>query len=376
MNCYKYDKNIEMRMEMNLFDENNNDREKKLNKMKNIKENKIRNPNLSINIQNGDKSSSNIIKHEKKEKIFGLKNIGLTCYMNSFLQILFHCPQFMEEIEKYSVNSFKNSILYNFKRIIKNPERLNLEKFKSSLNKIEKDYSEFIQNDSQKFGIDLIDAIISEIKNEKYLTTESQTDSDNSNIIDPKKMYQIYIKQYQYDFIPLEKMLTMNQYYIQEKNNKKKIIFENSISVDLLFPEKKHYFHSIPKYNLKQLLDLKYKIKKTIKICKCPDILIITIDRAVLEKKNTYHPEELEYTEILELKEYTDKDIIKYDKCQYRLFGVNKKEGYYMNSGHYYCEIKINNIWYRFNDLNVTNDINFENKSSEVVGLFYVKNKN
>ncbi len=85
-----------MRMEMNLFDENNNDREKKLNKMKNINENKIRNPNLSINIQNGNKSSSNIIKHEKKEKIFGLKNIGLTCYMNSFLQILFHCHQFME----------------------------------------------------------------------------------------------------------------------------------------------------------------------------------------------------------------------------------------------------------------------------------------
>ena len=141
-------------------------------------------------------------------------------------------------IEIFTIcNNSEKIILYNFKQIIKNPEIIeNLYNFKSSLDKISSDYSKVMQNDSQKFGIDLIDAIISEIKNDKYSTTESQLDSDSNSIINPKLNYQYYLEKYQYDLIALEKIFTVNEYYIEEKNNKKKINFEHFLYINLFFP--------------------------------------------------------------------------------------------------------------------------------------------
>ena len=373
MSCCNYD-NKEILMELDLTNEKHNNREKIMNEIKKNENNEERNFNLSSNIYN-NKYLSNLNQHENNEKIFGLENIGLTCYMNSFLQILFHCPKFMDEIEKHICNNSEKIILYNFKQIIKNPEIIeNLYNFKSSLDKISSDYSKVMQNDSQKFGIDLIDAIISEIKNDKYSTTESQLDSDSNSIINPKLNYQYYLEKYQYDLIALEKIFTVNEYYIEEKNNKKKINFEHFLYINLFFPTN-DYHHLLQKFTLKELLDLKYKNKKkrNRKICNFPDILIITINRAVIEKNTKYYTEVLEFPECLELKEYADKDITKYKNCNYILFGVNKKEGYSINSGHYFSEVKINNIWYKFNDSKVTTNIYFDNVSSEVVGLFYEK---
>lgn len=44
----------------------------------------------------------NKIKNENdfEYKTVGFPNIGNSCYMNSFLQILLHCPNFLKELKK------------------------------------------------------------------------------------------------------------------------------------------------------------------------------------------------------------------------------------------------------------------------------------
>ena len=371
--CCNYNNYTDKYMELNFNSHNNQN---------NNRENKIKNNNINKKINNKNINNLSIdinLKKDNNKEIFGLINIGSTCYMNSFLQILFHCDIFLNEIKKFENNNYNKVILKNFIKLIKNPySKKNLYEFKSSLKNISIDYSKYIQNDSQKFGIDLINELISEIKNEKYFTIESEKDTNNTTIIDPKKNYEYFLEKYQNNLINLEKMFIINEYRIYEKNYKKKIEFENFININLYFPEKNKNNYFIQKYNLKELLDFKYKNNnkyKVIKICNFPEILIISINRAVIEKTIKYYSINLEYPEILKLGDYADKNITESEKIEYSLFGVNKKIGFTENYGHYYCEIKIKNIWYKLDDLNVTSSIDFNNISDEVVGLFYVKNK-
>lgn len=39
---------------------------------------------------------------------YGFDNIGNTCYMNSFLQILFHTPNFLIELKKIKKKAIRN----------------------------------------------------------------------------------------------------------------------------------------------------------------------------------------------------------------------------------------------------------------------------
>lgn len=343
-------------------------------------ENKFKNKNdgNKLSIETSEKKLlSSFLEKEKEESIFGLKNIGLTCYMNSFLQLLFHCPKFLTELKKFEYEAVYKDIIRKLINIAKNPENeSNLYIFKNSLKNIAKKYSEFTQNDSQIFGIDLINGIIAEIKNEKsYCTTESINETNHSSEINPQEEYKYFLAKYQNDLISLEKIFLINEYRIYTKNYNNEIRFDSSLNINLTIPNKDIELFNHKKFSLKELLDYKYKTVKNncikIRICNFPDILIITIIRTILGEKNNLSY--IEYPETLELKDYADNDISNSTKSEYILFGVNKKEGYHRESGHYFCEIKINNIWYKFNDSFVTPNIHFSNISDQVVGLFYAK---
>lgn len=311
--------------------------------------------------------------NSKKENIYGLINIGFTCYMNSFLQLLFHCPKFINELKKVLVKD--KEITNNLIKIIENPKsKNNLIKFKFSLKNISVDYSKYIQNDSQKFGMDLLNEIINEIKDEKsyYITTESQDETNSNSKINPEKEYKYFIDKYQNNLIPIEEMFLINEYKISKRKfENEKIMFEKNLDIKLHFPKTSSSNYS---FSLKELLDFKYhnmNFSNNIKICKFPDILIITIIRAELREK--FKRYKVNYPDILQLKDYADTNITRFEESEYILLGVNKKIGYSSKYGHYYCEIKIGKIWYKFDDYNVTKDIPFSNCSNEVVGLFYIK---
>lgn len=317
----------------------------------------------------------------------GFENIGNSCYMNSFLQILLHCPHFLCKLKKLCRNKYKdNCLIKSIIDLSDNPEDTKyLYLIKNYMKNASLEYNLLKQNDSQDFGKDLINEIIKDynnIYNNQYEYSESESDMEN-NYYNKTKKYYDFIRKYQKNEIFIEKMFTINE--IEEFNNKYNKTdykFNTSFDVELNFPKNISKNNT---YNLTELLDLKYtnnnfpknKIKfitiNKRKICKLPDILMITIVRTILGK--TFIRSPLLIPEEIDLGKYVDEELIgKNVQKKYVLFAKNYKLGIYSEMGHYYCDIKINNIWYKFDDKNV-NRINciLKTSSRSVVGLFYIK---
>lgn len=347
------------------------------------------------------KKGNNLIDNKAKKdkddfefKTVGFINIGNSCYMNSFLQILLHCPNFLYELKKiYQCNSFGNCLIKNIIDLSNSEFPYNkqyLYSIKNCMNNIS-DYGSFTQNDSQDFGKDLINEIIVNIK-PKEKDYSSSVYNDESVIIDKKtkiNKYQKYINKYQSEETFIEKMFTINEcQYIFEEKNITNIIFNTSFDILLNFPKNKNKMYD-EEYSLENLLDLNFnnknknymkknkknnkdKIHKitTTKLCRLPKILMISFARALIRenliKSTLYFPE------CLDLENYIDKDLINVhlNKTQYKLFAINENEGNDNNNGHYYCQIKIKNDWYSFSDEKVKKS-KIKLSSKNVVGLFY-----
>ena len=81
---------------------------------------------LLSNIKQKKKMTFENKKQKFENTAIGFSNIGNTCYMNSFLQILLHCPNFLNELKvfdkKYNSQDFGkdliNEIINECKRIL------------------------------------------------------------------------------------------------------------------------------------------------------------------------------------------------------------------------------------------------------------------
>lgn len=286
-------------------------------------------------LTNEKNNNKNILNH-------GLKNIGNSCYMNSFIQILLHCPFFIEYLEK-EISSQNNYSLAKY--LVKLSKEKDTEYIKRIREIMEFYYNDFKINqqcDSQKFGIKLIEKIIRDIKGE------------NESIFSEKLDINKYIK----EEISLEKLFVLivkgNKFYPTFKNQ----MFSLELDIQLSFSYNNNY-----KYKLENLLAEKYE---SMKIQKLPKILIFTIERAILGKK--YNKNELEYPKELNMQKFSNKD--KRIEYKYKIFAINKKYGEDRNDGHYFSYIKINNIWYLFDDLNVKKE-KPKKTFGDIVGLFY-----
>ncbi len=345
----------------------------------------------------------NKIKNENdfEYKTVGFPNIGNSCYMNSFLQILLHCPNFLKELKKrcsYTCkNNWANNCLIKIIIDLSNSEHPSNKKYLYSiLNRMKNvsDYEIFIQNDSQDFGKDLINEIFEDYNKFDFLT-QKKTSSlllrdknnrfniiNNNNYYKKQLIYNTFIEKYQKKDNFIEKMFTVNEIETVYKSKRNyDYIINTSFDIELTFP----IGNIIYDYKLNDLFDFKYcinnndfentKFLKVVerKVCKLPDILIITIIRKLIGKN--FFSYKLSIPEEIDLNKYIDKNIIKDNKTKYNLFAINKKIGKSHLNGHYFCDIKIKDQWFEFDDEYVSKFIFNPNKSStSVIGLFYIKN--
>lgn len=421
---------------------NNQDLENDENKQNQLNQNNIT-PIKGKEIQNINETNKkneikNINKIEQTSKdidnfqnsLAGFPNIGHSCYMNSFLQILFRTNSFLYELKKYK-SERKNQDLINYLIYLsENPDNVFIiKKIKEIMSEEDESFGMYTQNDSQEFGIGLINKIISILKIEPDFNDDDEIEETNKGkieIIDIKKhklqLFNEYIDKYynKKNEIFLEKMFQFHESKVKyEEESKecliKSIDFETFLNLELTFPP-----HINKTYNLYDLLNYKYptnfediqnrhnnvsknndpsynfsipftnynisiyyspKKNKDInlsnnnnvfcirKIASLPNILIISINRAIAGKKLITNA--LKYEEEINLINYID-EIVDNKNMTYKLYGVNECFGVSKSLGHYYSYVKINNSWYKFNDKEVsTEEPNLESKY--VVGLYYIR---
>lgn len=311
----------------------------------------------------------------------GIINLLNDCYIVTFLQILFHTPKFLDYIRKY--NDDKKETIFNY-LIFVSEYPFNVQYFynlKQLLGTINPEYSKPYSNDSQEFGIDLINYLISEIKGpindyDEQLINESEGE-EKDFILVKKQIFDSYISSYHKKINDLEKLFLFYQVDIFYGKNFKNPSISSNLHMELTLQKYKDY-------TIESLIDDKYKtgdndpINNQIiiksKIVKLPEILIITINR-VLNNQNINNSKII-FNGSLDLKNYIDYDLFQDNnkKTTYHLYAINECVHTRIIS-HYICHIKIENKWFIFDDDKITEEPSssfVENINSPyVVGLFY-----
>jgi len=203
------------------------------------------------------------IKRNYENEKIGLINLGNTSYMNSFLQIVLHTPGFLVELKKERDSNIE--LVDSLIGISENSDNIKyLKKIKQIMGNVKDEYGEYVQNDSQEFGTDLINTLITSIKGDPSFSDEKEKEEEritnkNKNEI-KKKKFDKYIKKYynKEKEIPLEKMFQFHESKIEiesEENNEiteiKNINFETFINIDI-------DFQTYKKTDLVDLLTKKY----------------------------------------------------------------------------------------------------------------------
>ena len=145
-----------------------------------INQNKYNNYSYGYNSFN---DNNKVLNYELSQNI-GFINLGHTCYMNSFLQILLHTPNFLPKIKELYYNKVnKNTLIYNLIKLSEYPhDSQYLKEIKKTIAKTFPKYGEYIQNDTQNFAIDFIDTMINEIKEETSFMSDSNDKDDSTEI--------------------------------------------------------------------------------------------------------------------------------------------------------------------------------------------------
>ena len=111
---------------------------------------------MGKNPSNEKKKDINYISDIYYNKKDGFKNLGCTCYMNSFLQILIHIPGFIEKLKKDINRWKKNNIFYYLINVAEVASKENLQKIKQIFSGTYSNYKYYYQEDSQEFGAELL----------------------------------------------------------------------------------------------------------------------------------------------------------------------------------------------------------------------------
>lgn len=369
-----------------------------------------------------------------KTKI-GFPNIGYSCYMNSFLQILFHTPFFLTLLKKNynKKNEEELTLIDSLINLSENPRNIYiLRSIKELMGKIDETFSKNIQKDSQYFGVTLLNEMIFLIKNNYYQDEDEENFYDDyvtneeipASKIEKKKaaLFEDYIKKYfnKESETFIEKMFQFHESKIKIDKKQfsndlkiKKIEFETFLNMDLFFP-----YENKQRYNIYDLLKNKYSnlsalgnelpkinntknnkyIEKFFNLfrdnnnenefffnntneIKTNNNFIIkriySLPNILIISINRmiigkpFNKSKLIIQENIDLKEYLDENIDE-ENTTYSLYGINECLKIKEKFGHNFAYIKMDNKWFLFDDSQVLEkEPDFE--SEYVIGLYYVR---
>ena len=416
MNLLNNNMNL-MNNNMNLMNNNMNLMNNNMNLMNNDfgnfnNSNHATNNNIiDNNSNNNDDDKKNpkvnfkLIQCEEYFPLIGLRNVGLTCYMNCILQCLLHIP----ELNSFFINTYsehKNKL----KKINKDTEtggRL-CEEYYKIVKEIEslknqnnsyikpKDFNKFLSNTNGQFAqleandakdllLYLFQAMHSELnyfgdkklknvpKCNQLIEEESfnffMTVNNNLNLsIISYLFYGIHKSStlcqgcnqilYNFQYFQFLSFPTFN--YKDEKFNIYQG-FKDFVKPEVMTGDNKCYCQ-----NCKGLRDAKV----TTKIFFAPPYLIINIDYG---KNKKFKPKIIDFGGFIDITDFVDKRN-KSENIEYKLIAVCTHIGKSGSTGHYitYC-LSYYNQWYVFNDSSVS-ETDFDNiKSNSPYVLIYKK---
>ena len=330
-------------------------------------------------------------------KDIGMINLGNTCFINSCLQVLIHCPTFIykffnkhEVIKKddtpVSFNLF--ALCVGMMNTVNTQEKyIDITNFKNMFGAKHPSFEGYLQNDSQEFCRVLLEDISTELNEVKNRPIYRQlTNNGNKSKIDRDIEFDTNFKE-------REKSIITDLFYSQLittftcQCKKETYSFQKILDFPLLLPENEATIDIkdlLKKYFQTEIIDFESKCenckkvlkhKKEIKISRPPEILILSLQRIdqTTQKKNEC---DVTFPPVLNIFEFIDHEC-GFDKAPlYNLYAVINHHGG-MDFGHYFSYIKFNETedWYEFNDSNVTKIENNIESFPYAYALFYIKNK-
>lgn len=321
--------------------------------------------------------------YNKKE---GFVNSGCTCYFNSFLQILIHIPGLINQLKDYKNKFSENILLEYLLKVADDPSYNNLYNLRRKFAKYNSNYKYYAQEDSQEFGAEFLKALNDELSNSDCIIDKWDFNGFNLKYRNSK------ISKFKFDKLKAimddddsdfknETIINFYLYFYESQliicNNKIVHVnysgdVDNQLAFNLNDLNKKSKINNI---SLIDLLKNKYS-KENCKLIKLPNVLMITLLRAIINEP-LIDSEVIPNKEI-DLKDFLDKDFGDYSLCtKYSLYSLNICIGKYKRFGHYYSYILINNEWYKFDDLIVEKvEENEINKDLQYIyGIYYINDE-
>jgi len=366
---------------VNTVQSNFNKRKKKLNKA----------INLDSNISFPNKNDNNI----STPGLFGLMNIGATCYMNATLQCFSNIPKLREYLTEkklyLKLNKYKEKKKLSFalaeviKNLWENSDKkfYSPENFKNVISEMNPLFKGVAANDPKDLILFLLENIHKELNSHK-----KNKDNTNNYIIDATNFYEVY-NNFKESYINQNKSIISNEFYgyqniITTCNNCQVTINNIQIYNILFFPleeirKYKNYndnnvkimdcFEYYTKIDFSQdfycnYCNQNYSSNSQTKFVNSPHILIVNLNRG----KGLEYNVNIVFDEYLNLNKYIIDENSPY---YYELIGVICHFGSNDMGGHFvaFCKNYNSCEWYKYNDQIVTKCPFSEVKQS---GLPYV----
>lgn len=318
----------------------------------------------------------------KGKGLSGLKNLGNTCYMNSVLQCLsnvLNLTHYLRTCKTLSEDEVLNSYVKLLNGIWEANSPIIPKSFKKNINKKLKKYNTSLQHDSNEFLLDFLDLLNSNLINKKvkissnniysnkYIKQANNTWNEyfnNTSTVISELFYGQYIKSYKC------RGCNENMYKTFEPFITLNLHCNRGCDVNDLIREhfNRDYIYTNCKECSGEYIDKEYELNT--EILKCPEILILTINR--FNNDLTKNNKNIKINNTIDLCDYIsisgessiDKSTV------YELNSIICHTGD-LNDGHYNAIIKNDKEWYCFDDCNVNKyDITKLDDSTPYI-LFY-----